>query len=70
MDCYECAVDRCYDCEAGGEEDHWPDDDGWYEVTCCCGRWGETRQTVEAVYAEMEAQLKPLQYPDAPQAGG
>jgi len=51
----------------GDDDSGEPDEDGWYTVTCCCGGWADTRQTLEAEYREMNEQLKPLQWPDAPQ---
>jgi hypothetical protein len=71
VDCFECSIDRCSQCPGLQEPDDDPawdaDEDGWYQVTCCCGRWGESHQTHDAEYAELNRQLKPLQWPDASQ---
>ena len=66
--CWDCQVDHHSRCEfMVGDDPGEPDEDGWYTVTCCCGGWADTRQTLEAEYREMNEQLKPLQWPDAPQ---
>jgi hypothetical protein len=69
VDCFECSIDRCQECPSmrDPEEASEPDEDGYYTVECCCGRWGESHLTHEAEYAEINRQLKPLQWPDAPQ---
>lgn len=69
MGCFACGIDRHSECDDPQDDDVDVDDDGFYTVTCCCGAWGESHQTLEAEYAEINRQLKPLQYPDAPRAG-
>jgi hypothetical protein len=67
--CWDCSIEHHHDCQFMGDDDPtWDaDEDGYYTVLCCCGRWGETHQTHDAEYAELNRQLKPLQWPDAPQ---
>ena len=69
MGCWACSIDRHSECQDTDDDVIDPDGDGWYEVTCCCGAWGETHQTLDAEYAQSNRQLKPLQWPDAPRAG-
>jgi len=72
--CFECSAFHCADCPAMREDADLAgmdaDEDGWYTLTCCCGAHAESHQTLEAEYAQMNEQLKGLQWPDAPRPEG
>ena len=67
MSCWDCSVDHHYSCEFKEDDPGAVDEDGYYTIWCCCGGHSESHQTHEAEYAEMNTQLKPLQWPDYPQ---
>jgi hypothetical protein len=52
--CFECDIDHHLACPFLGEEDDGfdADEDGWYAVHCCCGLAVDSRQTLDAEYAE------------------
>jgi hypothetical protein len=58
--CFECDVDHHLACPFLGEEDDGYDanEDGWYSVHCCCGLAVDSRQTLDAEYADYAEELR------------
>jgi hypothetical protein len=58
--CLECAIDHHLACPLLGEADDGfdADEDGRYSVHCCCGLAVDSRQTVDAEYAEYAEELR------------
>jgi hypothetical protein len=58
--CFECDVDHHLACPFLSEEDdgYDADEDGWYSVHCCCGLAVDSRQTLDAEYADYAEELR------------
>ena len=69
--CLECQVDHHLACPLLGEEDDGfdADEDGWYSVHCCCGLAVDSRQTLDAEYAEYAEELRRRGWSQPPNPG-